>query len=95
MIPKENYIGFRTDLEDYFKWVTGVPATKISFTPFIFERKGKMRAVFLWRKLITLLKDHEEDTIIMQVWPGHWKCDCFIFTLSELQDYLYINKIKL
>lgn len=94
MIPKENYIGFRTDLEDYFQWMTGVPATKKSFTPFILKRGGKMYAVWHWRKLFAMLK-YEKDTVIMQVWPGHYSCDCFIFTLEDLRNYLTTNKIKL
>lgn len=90
MIPKENYIGFRTDLEDYFKWMTGVSKSKKSFTPFVFEKKKKMLTCWHWRDLFDLIDDHD-NTVIMQVWPGHFKCDCFIFTLEELQDYLYIN----
>ena len=95
MIPKENYIGFRTDLEDYFQWMTGVPATKKSFTPFIFEKGGKMRTEWYWRKLLIVLLGTHEDTVIMQVWPGHYSCDCFIFTLKDLREYLTTNKIKI
>jgi hypothetical protein len=92
MISKENYIGFRTDLEDYFQWMTGVPPTKKAFTPFIYELYGKMVTTWYWRNLLLLLS---EETVIMQVWPGHFSCDCFIFTLEDLREYLTTNKIKL
>lgn len=93
MIPKENYVGFRTDLEDYFKWVTGVPGNKKAFTPFVFQRGKRMFACWNWRALFDNVKD--DETIIMNVWPGHFRCDCFIFTLKDLQDYIQTNKIKL
>ncbi|MFA5934934.1 MAG: hypothetical protein WC827_03565 [Candidatus Paceibacterota bacterium] len=93
MISKENYIGFRTDLEDYFRWMTGVPETKKAFTPFIFRNGKNMYAERYWRHLFDFVPN--EDTIIMQVWPGHFSCDCFIFTLEDLRTYCKLNKIKL
>jgi hypothetical protein len=92
MIPKENYIGFRTDLEDYFKWMTGVPPHRKSFTPFIYHTKRTVNTFWYWRRLFEFV---EEGSVIMQVWPGHYKCDCFIFTLEDLEDYCNTNKIKI
>jgi len=93
MIPKENYIGFRTDLDDYFKWMTGVPEAKKSFTPFIYQKGNHMYARWHWRQLFD--KRVPEGTVFMQVWPGHFSCDCFVFTLEDLLEYLRKNKIEL
>jgi hypothetical protein len=73
--------------------MTGVPPHKKSFTPFIYHTKRTINAFWYWRRLFDL--GLSDDTVIMNVWPGHYKCDCFIFTLEDLENYCNINKIEL
>jgi len=95
MKNKEKFIGFREDTEDYFKWCTGVDHRKPAFSPFIIIKNGCVYTEWYWRNLLNGEYDFlTDEDIIMQVWPGHWKCDCFIFTIGELREYVRKNLIN-
>ena len=84
--------GFRTDVDDLFKYEIAHVEHRKHPTPFILFLKDTVEAIYYTH---TLLSKTVDDDVILKAWVGKWKTDVFAFTVRNLREYIEANNIRI